>query len=58
MKTKLLKIFLLLVTSQAFASESSFKSDLFKGSNLVSHCHNMKATWKMPLKHHCPYEMN
>lgn len=49
MKTKLLKIFLLLVTSQAFASESSFKSDLFKGSNLVSHCHNMKATWEMPL---------
>lgn len=58
MKTKLLTICLLLFTSQVFASESSFKSDLFKGSNLVSHCHNMKATWGMPLKHHYPYEMN
>lgn len=58
MKSKLLTICLLLVTSQVFASESYFKSDLFKGSNLVSHCHNMKASWEMPLKHHYPYEMN
>ena len=41
-----------------YASESFFESDLFKGTNLVSHCHTMKASWDLPDEHHYPYKSN
>ena len=49
---------LLLIHTSLNATESYFESDLFKNTNLTSHCHDTIATWEQPTTHYYPYEAN
>ena len=49
---------LLLMHTSLYAKEPYFKSDLFKDTNLTSHCHDTAATWELPATHYYPYEAN
>ena len=49
---------LLLIHTSLYATESYFESDLFKDTNLTSHCHDTVASWELPATHYYPYEAN
>ena len=54
----ILLLTLLLMHTSLYATESYFKSDLFKDTNLTSHCHDTVASWELSATHYYPYEAN
>ncbi|MEM8844454.1 MAG: acetoacetate decarboxylase family protein [Pseudomonadota bacterium] len=50
--------FLFVLNTSLYAAESLFESDIFKNTNLTSHCHDSVASWELPSTHYYPYEGN